>query len=226
MNRDEELTLRLTNLIESLAEETGVAEPPLEAAASWTEAAVRAYFRSGGTVTPAAACKDSGDVIPGQPGGGRVASSESNGAKDTVPQHIEIARMNASAESYRVAAFAAGIPDRPWGLFPPNDPVLRGIAEEPGSFKPLQKNIIGLSGGFEVVQKSWILSEGLDMRRAPVFRYGFCSCPAPFSVVGVVRHLVAGLPSSSCLRSDGDSCASSIATDAAGISTRAPVRTA
>ena len=50
--RDAELTLRLVNLIDVLAEETGVAEPHEDAARTWTEAAVREWFRSRGAVSP------------------------------------------------------------------------------------------------------------------------------------------------------------------------------
>lgn len=167
MNRDEELTLRLTNLIELLAEESGVVEPPIDAAASWTEAAVRAYFRSGGTVSPEQHAKpaSSRDVIPGQPGGGRVLPIAN---EPQLPTHVERARIVATTESYRTAAFSAGIPDRAWGLFPPDDPVMKGILSEPGSYRPFTKNMVGLSGQFEAVQASWMLSEGLDMRRAAV----------------------------------------------------------
>lgn len=162
MDRDEELTLRLTNLIETLAEETGIDEPPLEAAASWTEAAVRTYFRSGGKELPVLKPPPPADVVTsGQPGGGRLVTTS---FPTSVPQEIEIARMLSTPEAYRASAFAAGIPDRPRGLFPPEDPVLRQIAAEAGGFRPFQKQIIGLSGGFEPVSTSWILSDGIDMR--------------------------------------------------------------
>lgn len=164
MDRDAELTLRLVNLIDALAEETGLAEPEAEhrAPETWTEAQVRAFFRSGGsalpTRLPSASC-----VIAGQPGGGRAVNADKT-PEPPAPVHIERARIEATSAIYRASAFANGIPDRPRGLFPPDDPVLSAIVAEPGAYRPLFKNMIGLNGTFEVVHQSWAASEGLDMR--------------------------------------------------------------
>ena len=165
MTREQELTIRLTNLIELLAEESpDIPYPPPDAAQRWTEAAVRAFFRSGGAELPPQGTAGSAETACDQPGGGRPQIG-SDWADQ--PQAVRDGRMATTAEAYRSAALACGIPFRPNGLFPPSDPVLAQILSE--GFRPFTKHLNGARGALEPCDDCWPLgpaacAHGLDLR--------------------------------------------------------------
>ena len=134
---------------------------PPDAPATWTEASIRAFFRSGGAERPA---EDNG-----QPGGGRDVPTLT-GPKEMADDETW-ARANSAAEYQRVAQ-EKGIPYRANGLFPPNDAVLKECMERCAKAAgfPFQKLVISpISGDLEVALVSWGVGDkaaqsGLDLR--------------------------------------------------------------
>jgi hypothetical protein len=163
--RQAEQTSRLTLLIDLLQEEAGegAPAPPADAAARWSEAAVRAFFTTGG-VEPAPAAQ------PGQPGGGRLQEAPGGAAAGAAPPAVKAAQAALTAETYRRVALAHGIPLRAHGLFPPGDAVLAKIAADTAAgFQPFTKHLVGASGALEPVGTSWPVGEeaakrGIDLR--------------------------------------------------------------
>lgn len=159
--------MRLMNLIDIMQDDHDCPEPPESAASEWTETEVREYFRSGGKTLPGAEASDLPAVIPGQPGGG---SHERVGdmSWETPPASYAQGVLTASLEEYQRVAVAEGIPDRDNSLFPPDDALLKQLANQRG-LKPFQKLLIGASGNFEVVLGSWAVGDnaaknGMDLR--------------------------------------------------------------
>lgn len=172
--RQAEMELRLMNLIDILQDEApDCPAPPESAAALWTEAEVRNFFRSNGTELPA---KKSGgakgeplpEVTPGQPGGGSLAFVGTDDWAKPPDQVKHGQAFNATIDNYQRLAIQIGIPDRPHGHFPPGDPVLAHIAGVAG-MKPFQKLLVGASGELELVHGSWAVGDnaaknGIDLR--------------------------------------------------------------
>jgi hypothetical protein len=159
--RQAETTRRLALLIDMLHEEAGegAPAPPEHAAAAWSEAAVRAFFVHGEAPAEAAA------VQPGQPGGGRVQAPPGGGAK---PEAATRAQNVLEAETYRAVVLAAGIAERPHGLFPPGDGVLRAIVTD-ATLRPFEKHLVGASCALERAEVSWPVGDdaarrGIDLR--------------------------------------------------------------
>jgi hypothetical protein len=162
--REMETVRRMGALIDLLGGdddcEERAAALPSEAASTWSEAAVRRYFATG--ELPAAPADATADE---QPGGGRPQPP--SGPAEP-PAAVLQAQMALSAEVYRQAAVAAGIPRRQHGLFPPADPVLLKLAAD-RSLKPFEKHLIGASGVLQLALVSWPVGDdaaerGIDLR--------------------------------------------------------------
>lgn len=167
--RMDEMELRLMNLIEILADEyEDCPEPPDEAAAEWTEAEIRAFFSSNGEILPGPVeDEDAAKPASTQPGGAAEPNPEEDDWKNA-PQAYHDGLAKVTCEDYQRIALAEGIPDRPHGLFPPNDPVLAKLAKTRG-LKPFQKCCVGGSGQLELVNDSWGVGneacvKGIDLR--------------------------------------------------------------
>ena len=187
--REEELTVRLTNLIEVLSESSGLptdAADAADAARTWTEADIRRHFATGGAFVPphepdvpatSAGCDDAALVAPAaadstpntdtsQPGGACPAAAGLRlGAAP--PRAVADGQLTSCAEEYRDSALRHGIPFRPAGLFAPGDAVIREILGD--GFRPFQKHMVGLSGRQEPVAECWptgngATAHGLDLR--------------------------------------------------------------
>jgi len=167
--REKEIQYRLLNVIDILEEEHLDCPPlPDEAAEQWTEAEIRAFFRSGGDARPGPVPPT---VIQGLPGGtsyDHVGNDSWNHGPDAYHHGL---KHNATVEAYQSCALQEGIPDRPHGLFPPNDPYLTSLAKTRG-LSPFQKCQIGGSGEFEICKESWAAGEG-GARKGIDFRYFF-----------------------------------------------------
>ena len=156
--REAETTNRLATLIDLLAgDDSDLAAVPSDAAATWSEAAVRRYFATG--KLPA------DDTTEGQPGGGRPQPPSAAAA---APPALLNAQTALTAEAYRRAAIAAGIPLRRHGLFPPRDAVLTRFAAD-GNLKPFQKHLVNACGALQLTHVSWPVGDdaaerGIDLR--------------------------------------------------------------
>ena len=104
---------------------------------TWTEEQLREYYSSGGDIRPerrdTSVAGGFRDLPPPEP--------------DNFPENMpkvseELAERLLTVEAYREAAFANGIPFRPNGLFPMNDPLLTQLSSDPGCHA-FQKNVLG-----------------------------------------------------------------------------------
>ena len=163
MDRHDDLTLRLTSLIEVLAEENPDVElPDEEAAEVWTEAEIRAYFRSAGMNVPQ-------KMVLGQPGGGREQGRTREVPE--VPQAMLQGRAFLTVALYRKTAFFHGIPLRRLGLFPNGDAVLKAVTAE-GFTSFFVKHLVGADGALQLATECWPLGEGA-LRHGIDLRYAF-----------------------------------------------------
>ena len=154
--RHAEMTSRLSALVDLLSDDSGLTPPP-EAAATWSEAAIRRWFLT--QEVPATAVVDGS-----QPGGGVVQR-----VPEGPPPTALVSGQDAlPVDAYRAAAFARGIPPRPHGLFPPACPVLGRIAAD-ASFAPFEKLLVDATGRLSPTLISWPVgddaaSRGIDLR--------------------------------------------------------------
>lgn len=156
--REAETSRRLAALIDLLGEESPERVPPADAAAWWSEKAVRRFYATG-ELPPA------DDVTDGQPGGGRPQPAK--GAAEPPPALLK-AQAALTAQAYLEAAVAHGIPRRRHGLFPPGDAELNKLASNK-SLKPFQKHLVDEHGALKLTQISWPVGDdaaerGIDLR--------------------------------------------------------------
>ena len=161
--REAETTRRLAALIDLLSDETPERAPlPANAAASWSEAAVRRFFATG--VLP----PGDDEVVDNQPGGGRMQAAQGPAEP---PQALLKAQHALTAQAYRQAVVAAGIPCRRHGLFPPGDAVLHKLVADTSlsSYMPFQKHLVDEHGVLKLTDVSWPVGDdaaerGIDLR--------------------------------------------------------------
>mmetsp|Transcript_7011 Transcript_7011/g.15993 ORF Transcript_7011/g.15993 Transcript_7011/m.15993 type:complete len:328 (+) Transcript_7011:103-1086(+) len=183
--RDAELTMRLRNLsmvLEEELEDSGddVPELPPDACETWTEASIRTFFRTNGTVLPdsqdhapapaSSQEEEEKNMDPLQPGGGITQNQATLNYADMPSTDPVWARVD-TAEYQRVARLR-GIPFRPNGLMPPGDDVMKACvkrANQTNGF-PFQKLLVyPQSQQLDVAQVSWATGDkaaaaGLDLR--------------------------------------------------------------
>ncbi|PSC67699.1 thioesterase superfamily [Micractinium conductrix] len=108
------------------------------------------------------------DLDPKQPGGGLEQRWD---VADTGPAPLQ-AKANslaATAAGYREKVLADGIPFRPHGLFPPQDPLLAHLSAEP-KLHPFEKHVPGTEACYQVLPSGgWASGDtaaanGVDMR--------------------------------------------------------------
>jgi hypothetical protein len=160
--RQAETTARLATLIDLLQEEAGddAPAPPPNAAASWSEAAVRRFFATGEAPAGAGASDN-------QPGGGVAQPKRSDGDK---PDAMTKAQAALTAAHYRSVAFATGIPFLPHGLFEPDDAVLKRLASDT-SLRPFGKLLVGRTGELELAAVSFPVGDDAAQHRGIDLRY-------------------------------------------------------
>lgn len=145
--RQYELTQRLYTIIELLSEQTGVAEPPDEAASTWTEAEVRQFFASGGKVLPLR----------------RVGGEDGE-----APEKVVTTRNAVTAAEYCEVALARGLPPRNGGSIPLSDAVIREITAQ--GYRFFTKHLVNgecklaVADGWPVGEGA--LAHGIDLRYA------------------------------------------------------------
>eukprot|EP00995_Heteronema_vittatum_P004514 NODE_1701_length_907_cov_232.231935_g1184_i0.p2 GENE.NODE_1701_length_907_cov_232.231935_g1184_i0~~NODE_1701_length_907_cov_232.231935_g1184_i0.p2 ORF type:complete len:268 (+),score=86.71 NODE_1701_length_907_cov_232.231935_g1184_i0:58-804(+) len=100
-------------------------------------------------------------------------------AGGTLPQEDTTSWLQASPDfeanwgtrtfhDYRNVTAKGGIPVRPNGLFPPDDPLLMALVKDPLAH-PYQKHLLGQDGELQMATKGWIATDtaaahGLDLR--------------------------------------------------------------
>ncbi|KAK9903261.1 hypothetical protein WJX75_001080 [Coccomyxa subellipsoidea] len=101
--------------------------------------------------------------------GGSVEQTEDPATHRMTPACVRANQFAATIAGYRAHAIADGLPFRTHGLFPPRDPLLRELAEDPTAH-PFEKHLAGEQSPYELLRNgSWTSGDeaaqaGFDMR--------------------------------------------------------------
>lgn len=104
----------------------------------------------------------------GQPGGAQPQEFDARNVQKP-PTAVRDHQLAANSEGYRRQAQLDGIPARPAGLFPPNDPLLAALSRLPGGW-PFEKHLPGLDSPYQLLPRGgWVTGDsacasGLDLR--------------------------------------------------------------
>ena len=113
-------------------------------------------------------CGGQANADPTLPGGGTPQRWDERNTSPA-PPHVRQHQLQGISEEYRRQVFADGIPFRPHGLFPPQDPLLRALAADP-RLRPFEKHLPGAASPCERLPKGgWTTGDaaarnGLDLR--------------------------------------------------------------
>lgn len=122
---------------------------PDEAKQMWTEPELQTFFASGGLLRPpdnpklrAAAAKAASEVKSASQLAEEADVLERQKAAMSLPWCAKLTELDREkAGMYREAALARGIPHRPHGLFPPDDPLLKQFSQAK-HILPFEKHLL------------------------------------------------------------------------------------